>query len=448
MLERIVNQINAGVPLDWEDGADHSYRLANEWLSAMIPIDHHFDHVTLAVYAAHHDLGPLRKLCLEIDHQKLTPSEFELYIVGLLRHRFYDQLVQLISVHGAPVSLRMASAYAIAHCELGFIPTGLKSFAQILEKTEEHSRPPDLNYILELCVGLGHTLPKSIVEFLKRQPLNDLEPRTLILILIKSWLDANSDEFNLAMLALSKSVSLDSGVSLSRFESAWIRYIQSVLPLGFPTTGFDEQKIVVIGDSHCFGLNGAIISQYQNRSTRCVSKLVFGGKAFHLNPYRKNKQKTMTEYHVEKCTGLNSGASALIFAFGEIDCREDEGIIAASLKGYGDIAYLIEQTVSFYIEFVQQVTRSYVGLVAIMGVPAVDTVKKRKEGPTSSEVAIQFNESLKTLTTRENLLFIDISHQNIGGPVESYQVDGCHVDPRLVLHQVESVFPDTTELSN
>ena len=119
----------------------------------------------------------------------------------------------------------------------------------------------------------------------------------------------------------------DSTEQVKNFSNAYFYLINHLIEfVDFQSkTGFDV--LYHIGESHCLSYAHSHISINDNKYSICP-KLTLGGKAFHFADLSNNGYKEIT------LNNLNSlkKRSIVFISFGEIDCRENEGLVTASNK--------------------------------------------------------------------------------------------------------------------
>jgi len=120
--------------------------------------------------------------------------------------------------------------------------------------------------------------------------------------------------------------------------------------------------IYVFGDSHSLAFSNLIMG-------KCVGKteLIMGMKMWHFSSHDNHFFRACLKARLSKLP-LHSH---LLFTFGEIDCRPDEGIWIACQNGKGSLSELIFSTVTNYISWLKDHLASSVpASLTIQGVPA------------------------------------------------------------------------------
>lgn len=127
----------------------------------------------------------------------------------------------------------------------------------------------------------------------------------------------------------------------------------------------NQNQIYFISESHGFSPCGATI-EYQGVDYQVRSLFMLGAKIFHLIDDKNNKHKESLRVLLQ---GL-SNKSKVVMGFGEIDCRQDEGIFMHCLKTEQDFHIVIEKMVNKYLVMLQVLTQSNDLELIIYGVPA------------------------------------------------------------------------------
>ena len=198
-----------------------------------------------------------------------------------------------------------------------------------------------------------------------------------------------------------------------------------------------SQKIVYhLGESHCLS--------YANRSIKMkegifkfASKIVLGGKAFHFAKTENNAFKAITKVNL----GSIPESSKLFISFGEIDCRPNEGIIAAAAKLNEPITNLIASTVSGYLSWFAKQNRCYSHQMYFLNVPAPIFDKKysKKVNAEVANTIALFNEQIEKKIVLHGFKMIDLFKFTVG--LDGFSDGYFHVDERHLgakaIHEIE-----------
>lgn len=184
-----------------------------------------------------------------------------------------------------------------------------------------------------------------------------------------------------------------------------LRYRQENAALYEPSA---SNVLHMIGESHSLSSNGTRVS-FEGASAKIRSHLLIGCKAWHLSQAKANYFQrglaTILQQIPEKATAF--------FAFGEIDCRHNEGVFHHFRKRGGDLDGIIRITVEGYAGFVAKLAAARSIRPIICGVPAPHCERPALNGLTSEDrksyldAIAHFNEALKDAATERGAGFID-----------------------------------------
>lgn len=186
-------------------------------------------------------------------------------------------------------------------------------------------------------------------------------------------------------------------------------------------------RLHVVGESHALSPNGTLVA-FEGTTAKAISHLLIGCKAWHLgqskaNYFQRGLQAILKEIP-EKAT--------VLFTFGEIDCRHNEGIHHHHRKHGGDLNAIIQKTVEGYVAFVATVAVEKGLRPIFVGVPAPHCGRPTLNAlPTEERKAYLagiagFNETLKATAAARGATFLD-TYGRTAGP--DRMADGTrHID--------------------
>lgn len=399
-----------------------------------------------------HDL-PKSKILLEhVSVRQDRPVIFKLFITALVKNAFFDAVVNLLE-HRSDRDKDLQSYLAIALCEVGNVNEGLRLFDDI--EATDGGRPVNLNYILEINVAMKRKLPPSILAYLARSTIAELQTKTLTLLMLRSWLNGNQDEFDQFYLELHQRYSADrypSSKTERKFCVAYFIFMQHLIRARpFPRTQLALPIFGVVGESHCLTWHGLEIALLGKKGT-AMSNWIPGVKAFHVKSTKETRMKTLLGHHVSQLKAkCGQDLLGVIFTIGEIDCRIDEGIMNAIAKQPVDQDTqddLIRKTVFDYVQVIHDLGRQHeIGTIYVCGVPAPNKDHLQKKSSEESilkdlcSVIAKFNNYLRTDTLKYGLYFIDLHTLTLGE--EGYAKAGSHLDG---VHLNPLMFSDSTNL--
>ena len=169
------------------------------------------------------------------------------------------------------------------------------------------------------------------------------------------------------------------------------------------------------------------------------ARLIMGCKAWHLGNDKPNRFKGLFDAIVE---GLPPN-STVICAFGEIDCRTDEGILPHYRKVGGDLEQLIDDQVGRFVGRTAGAAAPRAVSLMFLGVPAPHfAAMTSREPPLTDDdktLLVQiirlFNQSLERAATAGNHRYIDVYALSAGvdGAASGlHHLDDIHLKPDVL----------------
>ncbi|WP_441002098.1 tetratricopeptide repeat protein [Pseudocolwellia agarivorans] len=218
------------------------------------------------------------------------------------------------------------------------------------------------------------------------------------------------------------------------------RYIKKLLvirnartELYLPKKTNEVKEIYFISESHGFAPNGVIV-EYNKEEYQIRSLFVLGAKIFHLISKNENKYQVSLASLLD---GLTPG-SKVVLGFGEIDCRNNEGIYAYCLKSGEEPKKVIDNMLVKYVDTLKAIAEHYHLEIILYGVPAphpyhVNSLVK-EEQQVFKDVISYFNESLKKVCklNKVNLLDVYLLTNEHGQSNMKYHIDSIHLAPDVV----------------
>ncbi len=195
-----------------------------------------------------------------------------------------------------------------------------------------------------------------------------------------------------------------------------------------------EQQIYFVSESHGFAPSGARVT-YKQQEYAIKSLFVRGTKVFHLTSEKSNKFKESLR---RLLLGL-APQSKIVLGFGEIDCRNNEGIFQHVRKSDANYQEVIELMVGSYLTFLQTENHSVNHRLFIYGVPAPhpDAVKQLDEQEQQLFINVigYFNSSLARACQKYEMTFLDVHGLTSDNGVSNmqYHIDGFHLKPSTII---------------
>lgn len=191
------------------------------------------------------------------------------------------------------------------------------------------------------------------------------------------------------------------------------------------------QPLIHIGESHCLSYAGSVLF-LNNVCYRVRPKIVFGIKAFHLSSKGENRYKTLMKHQLDS---VPAGSTVLI-SIGEIDCRENEGLIPASRSRDIPRNDLIRTTLGGYVNWVKINTAERGISTVLQNIPA--PVRNARLSPAEAETLIKtieaFNATLTVEGRRAGIEILDVhslTKNSTGFSNMRFHCDQRHLDHRI-----------------
>lgn len=199
--------------------------------------------------------------------------------------------------------------------------------------------------------------------------------------------------------------------------------------------GRGEEPLVVLGESHCLGLDNLRIAWSNDVRVSASCRFVSGIKMFHL------ARGLDTHYSILLSGKLNSLESGchLLFTIGEIDCRPDEGIWKAFHKGKGPLEQLVDSTVDGYLNWLSKelAARPFLS-VTLQGIPAPNYLSRERYSSTDKVGLLAMiravNLRIETVAHSRGWKYLDVYSATAGEDGMSngkWHLDGHHLEPRF-----------------
>ena len=180
----------------------------------------------------------------------------------------------------------------------------------------------------------------------------------------------------------------------------------------------------------------------RGESHQIKPRIIYGAKAWHFAKPKENKFKGILRHHASR---IPTG-SLVFLSFGEIDCRQDEGILAAATKSKKTIEQLVYNTVCGYLEFISQQFLDSKCDVFVLSVPApviVSYGKATLSREISERISLvkEFNKQLRRQAIQLGYRFIDthsFTTNKHGVSNNEFHLDGTHLAPKA-LKKIEDI---------
>ncbi|MGX9462896.1 tetratricopeptide repeat protein [Shewanella sp. A14] len=195
----------------------------------------------------------------------------------------------------------------------------------------------------------------------------------------------------------------------------------------------DATKMYFISESHGLAPNQTSV-QYKHQNYQINSLFIMGAKVIHFVTDEENK------YQVSLVSLLQDLApgSKVVVAFGEIDCRPDEGIYTYSLKSNRDYKDVIDDMLSKYVNALKSLADSFGIEIILYGVPAPHPqsieILPVSEQQRFKDVIAYYNLALAKLCQSVDMTLLDVyalTNQN-GQSNLQHHIDVHHLSPATV----------------
>lgn len=191
----------------------------------------------------------------------------------------------------------------------------------------------------------------------------------------------------------------------------------------------------VLGDSHVLAWHGQAVS-WGNDCWRLEAELIMGAKAYHIAAASPNRFQWRLKQMLQR---IPAGAP-VIFSFGEIDCRLDEGLLPFIRKTGASLAETVQEQARAYANAVRRLVPPASPIVWVIGVPAPNITSLRTSFPEADsatfallkEIIRLWNVTLQEACQQLALGFVDLYGLTAGSDGASnlqWHCDGVHLQP-------------------
>lgn len=189
--------------------------------------------------------------------------------------------------------------------------------------------------------------------------------------------------------------------------------------------------LYVIGESHALAAHGAVVN-HRGEEMACVAQWIGGCKQWHLGNGKPNKYKC----HFERVLGQIPPQSTILLNIGEIDCRQDEGIVKA-WRSVPDAVLddVIRATAQAYLRYVADAVLRYRHRLIVGGVPAPNIptgILDETATKTLIHVIRTLNAMLRDLALAAGMDFLDVhalTDRGDGVADGNWHIDHHHLLP-------------------
>lgn len=246
-----------------------------------------------------------------------------------------------------------------------------------------------------------------------------------------------------AALAIKKRFRIDDKAWRNKTHDLdYLHFISRLLPLiprqgrCLPAGSSELARILHIGDSHCltFVNSSCTINAKSYGVKPCLIK---GAKAWHFASQEKNRYKQSLDLVIREKASLYDH---IFMSFGEIDCREAEGISAASERLGLDPKKVAADTAKAYIEYLTSKYGDLKSRLVVFGTPALTVARasRIKDGiqlARIQDIIKTFNSSLSEASAESGIRFVDTYQLSLGPNGlnnQKWMLDRYHFSPSIL----------------
>ena len=218
-----------------------------------------------------------------------------------------------------------------------------------------------------------------------------------------------------------------------QYVSAFSQFINSLFPLLKKEDKHSCSNIIPhFGESHCLSFAHETLS-ISSQIYRIQPILITGGKAWHFANNQNNQWKDSLAQQMKKQT-YNDKA---FISFGEIDCREDEGILNYAIKNGKDMSEVCKETVIGFVNHMERILSPDYSEKYYFGVPAPKKGAKSLKDLETKRIKIikLYNSILRKEVLYRGSHFLDVyklTADNEGLNNNNYMCDNTHLSPKCL----------------
>lgn len=207
--------------------------------------------------------------------------------------------------------------------------------------------------------------------------------------------------------------------------------------------GDTEAELHVVGESHCLAPAHLVLATAKGKY-RVRPHMVMGAKAYFFSV----KEGAAWQYQLQQLVQTIPSSAPVVFCFGEIDCRANEGIMEQRRKNPEmDIRQNVTALAHGYVGFVAGVQKERQGMAWIAGVPAPTHQAAQTYGlePEYHAVFLEmigmFNDALRQEAAANGMGFMDLYTKTAspsGWARENAHIDDVHLTPQAILEAMNA----------
>ena len=284
-----------------------------------------------------------------------------------------------------------------------------------------------------------------IAQHNKASSLTSMISMSAILLQMNRIDDAKKSLSDALAITLNKEITLKWGSTKNnKSDIAYLSYLIKLMPeIPYFKTELKPQ-ILHLGESHCLAFANQTI-EFKGETCSIKPSLVKGAKAFHLSEEsRANQQKIGFEKRLQQNLDVYK---QIFLSFGEIDCREDEGILLYCKKSGKSIQDIAKATAAKYFKWTVLSLKQYKDKLVYFGIPA--PFKIHASCVETSEIDHQrliiitiFNTTLAGLCYESGAMFANVYELTAGKDGynnNEWMIDTRHLKPKALKELVKAI---------
>jgi tetratricopeptide (TPR) repeat protein len=395
---------------------------------------------------------------IEMSDAYLThnPDDIEaLYVIGIAQQESRNTPAA-IDCYKKILAIRPSSADAcnnlgVSMEQIGNLQEAIRYFRQGLEFSSNATDPCLITLNLAQALEYSHLLDEAAEVYSESQAQLDTDWNensftslvSLLPVLLQLGEIERAKTVLRTALAIRKRFRVDDRIWRNKTHDLdYLYFLKRLLPLiphqdsCLSADKSGQTRVLHIGDSHCltFAKSSCTVNAKSYIIEPCLIK---GAKAWHFANQERNRYKQSLDLAINQKAGLYD----LVFiSFGEIDCREHEGINTASEKSGLDPINVAAETAKAYVGYIDSEYGGLRNRLAVFGTPALSVARasRIKDGSQLNrmlDIIKTFNTSLSEASAERGIRFVDtynLSLDSNGLNNQIWMLDKYHLNPSVL----------------
>ena len=319
----------------------------------------------------------------------------------------------------------------------------LNEAVETLRMCSDSNKQPPIYYELmaKILLQTPFLLSRGKIERWQQSHTHMFEKSLTVktMMIIKDYIDGHVSQCVQGLSILTSPEGVENYKNLNKidkqFVGAYVKFIANLIKhRTTPTQNINAKLVYCVGESHCLTYHRQIFNRNE-AYFEIFSKLVLGVKIYHLIGPDFNEYKALVKENIAKLAG-----ASVILAFGEIDFRENEGLLTSKVA---DKLLEAEKMALSYLSLVRRYKEEFGLKPIVLAVPF--PLQQRSESHVDYALRLGcikvFNKTLHSNHKEFSIGFLDSF-----SVVESNGADGCfhldnrHYSPRI-LHELSNIIP-------